>query len=102
MPECGTKVTNFPELARKLTTRFVTITPLSDSWDAQANRSCNRLSESLLAKDYDSPTKQILEAHVEKNLAALHGIRAISANEYWFAASVERFRNACIYEGFAG
>src|SRR6266576_1767158 len=40
----------FPRFCPKLTTRFVAITPLSDSWDAQANRSCNRLSESLLAK----------------------------------------------------
>jgi hypothetical protein len=39
------------------------------------------LSESLLARDYGSPIKQILEALVEKNLAALHGMRAISANE---------------------
>jgi hypothetical protein len=45
----------FPEL----TTRFVAITPLSDSWDAQANRSCNRLSESLLAKTIAHHASQI-------------------------------------------
>jgi hypothetical protein len=48
--EHGTGLDFFPDSARKLTTRFVAITPLSDSWDAQANRSCNRLSESLLPK----------------------------------------------------
>jgi hypothetical protein len=40
------------------------------------------LSESLLATDYSPSIKQILEALVEKYLAALHDIRAISANEY--------------------
>jgi hypothetical protein len=39
--------------------------------------------------------KQILEALAEKYLAALHDMRAVFANEYQFAALVERSRNAC-------
>jgi hypothetical protein len=54
-----------PDSGQKLTTRFVAITPLSDSWDAKAHRSCNRLSESLLARPMLS-INQILEAPAEK------------------------------------
>jgi hypothetical protein len=66
----GRHLASFPDLARNLTTRFVVITPLSDSWDAQANRSCNGLSKSLLAR-FCSPCNANLEAFVE-NLAVLH------------------------------
>jgi hypothetical protein len=46
--------------------------------------------------------KATSEAFVEKTSLSCTTRRAISANEYQFAASVERFRNACNDEGFAG
>jgi len=78
------------------------MTRLSDSWDAQANRSCNRLSESLLAKIYCSLCIANSEAFVEQPRCPARHEGQFPPTSISSQYQSKGSRNARNYEGFAG